>query len=350
MTEKEFKAEIKSGLEGGYFIYGDEEYLKRRLVDAAVRSVVGDDDFSAVNTVRTDADEYSAATLEDAIANVPMMSDRCAAVCEVRFSELKESEKTEAYAALEALSSNPQCVLFLVIPAGYFDEGNLKKGKPSAEYKKLEALLRPVSVPYQPLPVLKPWVEKHFRSEGLAVGGDALNYLVSLSGPDMTSLINEIDKLSCYVKSKDRAEVTSGDVSFICSDNGELDAFALSNAIVNGDRETALEAIKECRDSKQKPTAVIARMTSEFMNMLSVASCVRAGMIKQEISKKLGLHEFRVGKYMEAVRDTDISAIRSVIARCVDAELTLKSSGGGYETIERFVCTIPSRKAARGYR
>ena len=351
MTDREFKAEIKSGLEGGYLIYGEEEYIKRRLVDAAVKSVVGDDDFSAVNVVRTDADDYSAAALEDAVSLVPMMSDRCAAVCEVRFTDLKESEKEAMYAALGRLKDNPSCVLFLVVPAWYFEDANAKKGKAPAVPKKLEALLKPVCVPYQPLPVLKPWVEKHFRAEGLSIGSDALNYFVSLSGPDMTSLLCETDKLSCFVKSKGRTEVTSGDVSFVCSDNTELDAFALSNAVVGGDREGALEALKECRDNKMKPTAVIARMTSEFMNMLSVAACVKAGMYKQEISKKLGLHEFRVGKYMESVRDTDIDAIRTVIARCVDVDAALKSSSAtGFEPLERFVCTIPSRKAARGYR
>lgn len=350
MTDKEFKAEIKNGLEGGYIIYGEEEYLKRHLVDTAVKSVVGDDDFSEINVVRTDADSYSAASLEDAIANVPMMAEKCAALCEVRLTELKESEKEAMYAALRTLENNPQCVLLLVVPTGYFEDANAKRGKVPAVPKKLESLLKPVYVPYQPLPVLRSWVERHFRAEGLAVGQDTLNYFVSLSGPDMTSLVNEIDKVSCYVKAKERTEVTANDVAAVCSDNTELDAFALSNAVVNGDREGALEALKECRDNKVKPTTVIARMTSEFMNMLSVAACVRAGMYKQEISKKLGLHEFRVGKYMESVRESDLESVRAVLARCVDVEAALKSTATGYEPLEKFVCTIPSRKAARGYR
>ena len=166
----------------------------------------------------------------------------------------------------------------------------------------------------------------------------------------MTALINEIDKVSCFVKAKGRTEVTLSDITSVCTDNTELDAFALSNAVVNGDREGALEALGECRDNKVKPTLVIARMTSEFMNMLSVAACVRSGMYKQEISKKLGLHEFRVGKYMESVRDTDIESIRAVLSRCVDVEFALKSTATGYEQLEKFVCTIPSRKSARGYR
>ena len=68
-----------------------------------------------------------------------------------------------------------------------------------------------------------------------------------------------------------------------------------------------------------------------------------------DIAKKLSIHEFRVGKYMESVRNTDIQTIRSVISRCVDADAALKSSDGGYEILEKFVCTIPAGRQSRGY-
>jgi|GEM_PF-1857338 len=351
MTDKEFRAEIKSGLSGGYLIYGDEEYLKNYLVKLAVKSVVGDDDFSAVNIIETDENSYDDSFLENALASVPVMAEKCCAVCRVRFSELKEERKEIIYSALDLLKNNPQVVLIFFIPSGYFDEGNLKKNNPSADYKKLTGYLSPVGVPYQTASVLKKWVAKHLVSDGLTADDTVLSHFIDVAGFDMTALSGEIEKLTCYVLSKNENEVTKEAVDFVCSENGELDAFALSNAVVSGNRGTALEALKECRDKKQKATSVIARMTSEFMNMLTVAVCMKNGMLRSDISKKLGMHEFRVGKYMEAIRDVEIPAIRAVIDRSVEIDAALKSSGGGYELLERFVCTIPSKKKiAKVYR
>lgn len=349
MTDREFRAAIKSGLSGGYFLYGDEEYVKSRLVSLAVKSVVGDDDFSAVNLTECDENGYTDSFLADAVSQMPMMSDRCAAVCRVRFSELKEDRKEIVYNSLARLADNPTVVLFLVIPAGYFDEGALKKGKPSADYKELSKYLTPVSLPFQTPAVLKSWCERRLASDGLKIAPDALSRLVEIAGPEMTTVSNETEKIACYALAKGVGAIDAKMVDEVSSEFGEPDAFALSNAVVSGNRDAALTALKECRDKKQKASAVSSRMTSEFMNMLSVLLCMNEGMMKGDISKRLGIHEFRVGKYMESVRDTDPASVRAVIERCVEADGMLKSSGGGYDVLERFVCTIPSKRSSRGY-
>ena len=114
--------------------------------------------------------------------------------------------------------------------------------------------------------------------------------------------------------------------------------------MVSGDRDLALAAIRECRDKRMNPVSVIARMTSEFNNMMFVSVYMRNGMLKSEISKKLGIHEFRIGKYMESLKDIETSTVRTVIERCVEVDAALKSSSGGFDLLERFVCTIPAKK------
>ncbi|MBQ7715683.1 MAG: DNA polymerase III subunit delta [Clostridia bacterium] len=345
MTDKEFRAEIKNGLSGGYLLYGDEEYLKERLISLAKKAILGDDaDLAAFNLVETDENSYTDSFLDDAISTVPMMSDKVCVVCRVRFSELKEAQKKELYSSLDALSAAPSTVLFLVIPSGYFDEGNLKKNKPSSEYKELTERLTPVCFAYQTPAVLKKWELKRLSKDGIGASDASLDLLNGLCGPDMNTLSGELEKLVCYALSNKETDITERTVREVCSETGELDAFALSNAVVSGEREVALEAIRECRDKKQKPTYVLVKMTSEFMNMMSVSLCRDEGMTKEETASKLGIHPFRVGKYLEALRNVDPSAIRAVIDRCTQADDALKSSGASYEVLERLVCTIPAKK------
>ena len=350
MNDREFKTEISSGLSGGYLLWGDEEYLKDHYLSSAVRSVVGDDDFSAVNLFECDAEDFDESFLFDAASAVPMMAQKCCAVCSVRFSELKESAKERVFEALSRAAENPSLVLLFTVPAGALDAGDLKKNRPSSDYTELTKFLKPVCFAPRNASTLKKWIARHFSNDGLFADDRTLSLIVDTVGEDMTCLSREIEKLTCYVLSQEKNTVTEDDVRAVCSGNGELDAFALSNAIVSGEREAALDAVRECRDKKQKPTAVISRITSEFVNMLTVSLYMKDGMTRDAIAQKTGIHQYRVGRYMESLRNTDHAAIRAVIDRCVEVDSALKSSGGGYELIERFICTIPAKKKTPYYR
>ncbi len=178
MTDKEFKAEIKNGLTGGYLLFGEEEYLKERLTSLAKKSVLGEDaDLAAFNLVETDENSYTDSFLDDALSTVPMMSDKVCVVCRVRFSALKESQKKAVYSSLDALSSSPSTVLLFVIPSGYFDEGNLKKNRPSAEYRELAKRLTPVCFAYQSAAVLKKWELKRLAKDGIGATDQSLDLL-----------------------------------------------------------------------------------------------------------------------------------------------------------------------------
>lgn len=352
MTDKEFKNEIKKGLSGGYLLYGDEEYLKKFYVKEAVKSVVGDDDaFSAFNLVNIDDDAYSSSALIDALSVLPMMSDKVCVVCNVRLSSLKEKEKSEFLETISKLSVYKHAVLLVVCPSGSLDAGNVKRNKPSALYKSVTKYLVPVEFPYGTPAVLKKWVLRHFERENLTADDRTLTYIVEAAGPDMLFLGTEIDKLICYTKSKGLSKVEHDYARLLCSDNGESEAFALTNAIIAGDRAGALEVIKESKDKKLKAISVLSKISSDFTNMLTVAVYMKEGLTKGEISSKTGLHEFRVSRYMDAARTTDIGAIRAALDRCRETDISIKtSSGSDYIALERLVCTMPAKKQINRYR
>ena len=349
MDEKEFKAEIKRGLEGGYLICGEEDFLKDHGVEQARLSVVGEDDFSTFNTVQSDEASYSDSFLPDALGQVPMFSDKICVICRVRFSELKEDQKDKIIDAVSHLDATPQAVLLLVVPSGAIECGERRRSKGSKDFDRLTEYLKPVVISEQPEYVLRRWVERHLSSEGLTASDGAAEYLIEKSGGSMMTLSRELEKLICYVLSRGGQSVDRAAVDDICSDQAELDAFALSNAIVSGERDMALAAIRECRIKKQKPTYVLAQVTSEFINMTYVLAYMNEGLPKESIAKKMSMHPFRVGKYMGALRGAEPAELRAMIDRCVECDRMLKSIDGGYDPLIRLVCTIPSkRKIARG--
>lgn len=351
MDDKEFKNEIKKGLVGGYLLYGDEEYLKKYYLKEAVESVVGRDDaFSAFNTVTIEDDAYSAAALEDALSTVPMMAEKVCVVCNVRLSSLKEKEKKDFCDVLSSYDKSSAATLLVVCPQGTFDAGNVKKNRPSPLYKTLSKYIAPVEFAYRTAPTLKNWVRRHFEKEGLYTDDTVLSYIVETSGPDMFTLGSDTEKLICYTASKGEKSVTLDAARRLCSDNGESDAFAMTNAIVSGDRAAALEALKEAKEKRLKAPYVLSKITGDFANMLTVALYMSSGMTKSEIASETGLHEFRVSRYMDAARKTDTAALKAALDRCREADVTIKTSGVDYMALERLLCTMPSKKGVRSLR
>lgn len=349
MNDKEFNTEISRGLSGGYLLYGDEEYLKNHYIKKAVSSVITDPDLASFNLVECDENSFSPAALADALATMPMMSDKVMVVFRVRISQLREKDKAALYEVLSELDKYPQTVLLLVACKGYFDAGAVRKNKPSAIYKKLTEHLVPVEFEYRTGAVLKKWIARHFEADGVTAGADVIDRIISVAGADMCSLTLEIEKLSCYALSTGSPEVTMSSVEMLCSDSGETETFALSNAIVAGDRAAALAALRVSRDKRRRATEVLSMITSDFTNMMKVSVYMEAGIYKDEIAKRTGIHPFKVSKYMDAVASSEQGRIRAALERCRDADAALKSSRIDYIALERLICTMPSRKQRGKY-
>lgn len=349
MTDKEFKKCIKDGLSGGYLIYGDEEYLINHYVKLACDAVMGDNgDFADFNLIKIEEDNYSPEALGDAVSTFPMMNDKVCVVCRIRLSSLSDKELEELLEVLETLDRYP-AVLLVLAPRDFFDAGNIKKNKPSAMYKKLTKFLQPVEMPHQTPALLKKWIMRHFEPEGISSDDRSLGRICEMCDYDMTALSRECEKLICYMKANSLNEVTPEIISNVCCEYGEAGAFALTNAIVTGDKTEALGVLKEYKDKRRAAVSVLGAIISDFSNMLTVSVYMKSGLYKVDIAKKTGLHEFRVGRYMEAVKGKDPERVRKMLELCRDADMSLKSSSVDYIALERLICTMPGRKTVRKY-
>jgi len=76
---------------------------------------------------------------------------------------------------------------------------------------------------------------------------------------------------------------------------------------------------------------------------------MKYGLTKDDIARKTGIHAFRVGKYMEAVRNSETAAIRAALDRCREADVMLKSSVIDFIALERLVCVMPVKKQYNRY-
>lgn len=346
MNEAEFRRELKSGLAGTYFMYGEEEYLIKFYVGRAKAQTVGDDAESAswnsysVEGKKGKREPAALDELEEAVNSVPMMGDKIFVRYNADFSSFSEDETAELLRILG--DADPQIAVVIVTPTqNSFDPGRPEKGRPSALYKKLASVCKMAEMQKMTPSELKKWMARRLSKEKIAISPGGADALIVRSGSSMFDLSGELDKLSAYAAANGLPEIDEETVKAVCCANEEEEAFAMANAILNGDRRMALKALHRCKTARQEPIAVMGSVSKSLCDMLTVCSLMADGADKREIAQKTKIHEYRVGMIMNAVRTTEPAKLCAALERCSDADLKMKGAVSGYIALERFICTIP---------
>lgn len=343
IKEADFKAKLKSGLSGGYFFFGEEDYLKRHYVSAARDAVSGEDSFAAFNDIKLDGEDFSADKLAELLMVPPMMSDK--KFIELRgfdLTSMKQSEFDALCESLELLSEYDFNVLIFSVDSDSFEAGYLPKN-PSSQLTRLSELLTPVQFELMPPRKLSAWVKRHFTHEDLKIEDVVCDYFVDYCGRNMFILKNEIEKLSAYVKYEGRDTVSREDIKEVSVQGTEFGVFAFSNSIMQKDTKLALSMLSLYKLQKKEPVMIMAEVTKTFSEMLSVKLLYDSGMTSFEIAEMLKgqkIKEYKVGLYIKSVSKTPIEKLQKIISLCRDTDLKLKNSPSGYIAIERLICSI----------
>ena len=346
MTQAEFRKELKDGLFGTYLFYGDEEYLKKFYAGRAEKHTVGDDpDIADWNThVINAGNDANLGELEAATLSVSMMGDRIFVRYNADLTALSEDETEALFDIIKGIDPD-RTVLLIVASVGGFDPGSAKK--PSKMMKKYSEVCKVVDLTAQSPAELRKWMDRRFAADSLSVTPDARELLVRRCTDNMFILSGEIDKVSAYCLANGIFVVDSDTVSAITSITAEEDAFALANAVLDGDRRRALSVLYIYKSHRESAIGVLASVSKCICDMMAVSYLVRDGANKSDVASKMKMHEYRAGLYMQAVAGSPPERLLAAANRCREADLKLKSTTLDYIALERLICTIPTKRRAR---
>lgn len=339
MTEKELKASVKAPT-GGYFLYGDEDYLKEHYAAAIRRAVITDEAFADFNEIVLNDENFSAAALEDAVSRVPMMAEKkLIRVSLTSYDALPEREK-KVLAEIFASLPDDTVLTFVVAPGG-FDAGTAKR--PSAAYRALSSVIAVTELPLcAPLPLMR-WLARHFAEHGLSADEASLSRMIDLCGRSMHRLSLEAEKVAARACGAGLSAVSVRLVESTVSRTEEEDAFRLANSILDDATETSLDSLRMAKDRSESPIRLLAAVTAVFCDMAAVAHLVEEGATRREIASATKMHEYRVGLYMKAVAGIACEKLDAAVSMCADADAQMKSSPLGYVILERLICSVRLR-------
>lgn len=341
MPEVEIKKEYKNP-SGVYVLFGEEDYLKRFYAGKIKESVLGDSPYALFNHAVFTSKNFSEDALLDAIATPPVVDEKkLIELSEFNFSELKASETEILLDFFSASKEYDYAVILMNIANGALDFGTAKGSKitkPSAIYKKLNAVCKCAYIPRATERDLAVWVNKHFVSDKLSVEAPAVHQLIDQCMGDMMTMANEIDKLCAFMHAKKRDTVTKEDVINICCETRELEPFGLSNAVLGGRTDTALEILKLMEQKHIRPAIAFSGIYNTYIDLYRIKAGLDGGMSLADIAKRLKMNEYRASLYASAAKSSSLKKISYVLSLCRDADLKIKSETQNYDRLRTLIC------------
>lgn len=335
-----FKSSLKAEKFGGIYLFcGEEDYLVRYYLKALRDKVAPDEAFAVFNNPVFDGEEVDFSAIAEAIKAPPMMSDyKLIEWRHADFSSMKEGELESLEELIELCTEYDYSVVAFTADEEGVDFGSPKK--PSAFIKRFDKKINILRFEKSTENQLYAWLKKHFEAEGVSVGLETLKALVFRSGRSMDVLANEVKKLSSLALSRGKTVVTPEDVNEVASSTPECDTFALSNAILERNKQKAYLALEEMKLRRVDPTIIMGMVSRTFDDLSAVAHLLDEGLGTSAINDVLKMNEYKLKMYMNAAKRYGAKRLADIILSLAEADASSKYGGvTGYTAIELFIST-----------
>jgi len=378
---------IKSGkIAGIYCFFGDEEYM----ADYYIKRIISECGASDFDCAVFDADNFDINLFRDTIAAYPVMSDhKIAIVKNAGDIKFKSGEKDELVKILTEYKEDILeycCLVFKIKDLSEAKGKNVGRDAPGAPQTKTNANQIPGApqtrtninqIPGAPgasRPTKKPagaalsltaflkenadlfefkenppaslikWLRKIAASENTELSGENAEYILNRTENKMYPLKNELDKLIRFTQAENRSEITREDIELLVPRKIELEAFELTNAILDKKYGKAIESLEKLRSLKEEPAVILGQIARHFCDLLPINTALSSGTSDSfAVSQKTGIHEYKARLTINALkRHTDpADFIKRSLELCRDCDVKVKSTPlPDYTLIENLLFNI----------
>jgi DNA polymerase-3 subunit delta len=324
ITEAELKAQIrKSEFSNFYFLYGEEKYMigyySTKLIAAA-----GGSAFETFNVQRFDGETADVDRIAAAAEALPFMAERkCVAVSDFNAgaARAREAGKLE-----ELLGGIPETtVLLFSLPTLTFDP------KKDTGWKKFIARANAagctVNIKKRTADQLVKFLCSGAEKRGCSLSRRDAERIVGFCGDDLHTLFGELEKLCSFAGS---GEITPDQIDRVVVKNLEARVFDLSKAILAGNYSGAYTILDQLFSQNEEPTAILAVLSSAYLDMYRVRVSVESGLGASEPAKDFDYarKEFRLKNAERDSRRFSTQMLRRCVCALLEADAALKGARG----------------------
>jgi DNA polymerase-3 subunit delta len=305
MKPEEFKSILASIGKGsapvGYYLFGEEAYLKQRTI-SAVKTATVPPDFAEFNYDEMwGKDIGDGKELFDAILALPMMADR-------RLLILREAErcrKTVFEAFKKFVIPKECCVVVEATPP-----------RKNVDFHNLfSKLLTPVECEIANDREMTSWVIQMASEKDVQLAGADAAHLVARVGVNLQTLDSELDKLALITGDK---RATKELIDSVTAYSRSANVFAFSDSFAARDFTTTLTMAERLFEFGESGSMMIAFLKGEMFNLLRLKS-------DPDGFGKVRIPPWKKKNYIGWIRGWKKSDLLEVIKAAAEADISIKT-------------------------
>lgn len=169
---------------------------------------------------------------------------------------------------------------------------------------------------------LTAWLRQRVRQAGRGIENEALHMLADISGNDIGTLNNEIEKLILYCG--DRKSISTEDVATVSSGMKSVTVFEVVNAMIEKRFKEAVFYLKRAIDEGEPPVRIFYFIVREFRLMLKARILIDAGDPPDAAARAVGIPPFKVSEFSQRVQKIPKKELYKLFGKLMETDLKLK--------------------------
>lgn len=328
ITENQLNDHIKNKAPDRlYFIYGEEEYMKKRYCDQLIS--ISYTDLPELNLLTLPFDSTQLGEVFTAVNTFPVCSDRrCVVLNDIDADKLSNDD----FKALEKIFSHipEETVLILCLINKTPD---FKKG---AKWKKLLKLIEKygccVEIMRRTSSEICKMLINYAKERGCVLQQKDALYLIEICSIKLHILFGELDKLTSFASN---GEITRESIDSLVIKSTEASIFDLSKKVLKKDSNGAFEILSRLFVNREEPVIILATLSTAFCDIYRAKCAITYSAKPDSLTNDFDYRgrEFRL---RNAARDSQTISLGQA-KRCLEilseADLMLKGSRNNAETI-----------------
>lgn len=333
-------AQLSRALERGtispvYLILGEEDFLRRKAVDAIVAAVAGEEEADpGMALVRLDGTNTALAAVLDEARSLPLFL----AVEEQPVRVILVSSYEAAAAdgdLLEEYLKDPVAASCVVFEARKLDARRITAKLLTKHATKVQC-----DPPDRESDVRR-WIDASAAARGFEIAPEAVTYLLEMIGLGLQQLNQELDKVELFAVGGKRLEAR--DLERLMGRSREHSVFELTDALVAGRSDVALRVLNRLLDDGEEPVRVLAMVSWVIRQLITARDLAGRGCPERELLQQLGGRWDQRRKVLQKAAPADLSALEGLLVACSRSDSTVKmqrgaGSRGTLEGLCRRVC------------
>ena len=326
LPDSDLKMHIKSGCFAPcYVLFGDEHYMLKKHLNDIVSSAV--DAFPEFNVSRFEGN-MDLRSISDAATAFPMMcAKRVVTVADFPIDKSSSADLDTLFDLIVELPSTTVLVL-------WFETVEIDPKKPQEKAAKLfEAVTNAgghvVNVSRKSQAEIVNLLQRGAAKRKCRLDASIARYIYETCSDDLSTLINELEKLCLFVGSD--GVITKEVVDKVCSRSVEASVYNVSKMLLRGELQAAYKALDDLLYMNTDPAFIINILSSAYIDIYRAFAARKSGLNPESVAKDFGYYKtaFRLNEADRNLRNFSEKQLVAALKALAECDRLVKGSRCG---------------------